>query len=325
MVGSPTRIDVHHHMAPGAYAQWLRENGVKPGGLEIPEWTSQKSLKFMNRMGIRTAILSVSAPGTWLGDRAQSLYWARWLNEAAARICHINPNRFGYFATLPLPDIDAAIAEAEHCLDHLQADGVVLLSNTDGVYLGDPFYAPLLEYLNERKAVVLVHPADLPAAPLPEVPAYVADALLDTTRTALSLINADALDTYPQIRFILANAGGFLPFIAYRVLLAHLGQESRSSQMLAFLQRKRELPERVKLLQRFYYDLAMSSTSAAMPSILAVADERKIVFGTDFPFAPSAAVRMLLDQYENYDLKLHEHQNIDYRNCYSLFPRLAAG
>lgn len=320
---APTRIDVHHHMVPGPYAQWLRDNGVKPGGVEIPEWTSLKSLKFMNRMNVQTAILSVSTPGVWLGDQAQATYWAAWLNDSAAHTVRMNPKRFGFFATLPLPDIDASIAEATRCFEDLNADGVTLLSNTDGCYLGDPHFRPLLEFLDARHAVVFIHPADLPAAPVPGVPAFAADLPMDVTRTALSLITSGALDTFENIRFILAYAGGLLPFIGYRVLLAQLQHESRTAQMLAYVHRRRQLPERVKILQRFYYDLALSSTSATLPGLLDVAGERQVLFGTDFPFAPTPAVRMMVDQYDQYELSLYERQNIDYRNAYQLFPRLA--
>lgn len=322
MLSSPNRIDVHHHIVPGPYAQWLRDNGVRPGGVETPEWTSQKSLKLMNRMNVQTAILSVSTPGVWLGKQSEATYWAMWLNDAAAHTVRMNRKRFGFFATLPLPGIDAAINEAARCLDELNADGICLMSNTDGRYLGDPHFRPLLDFLNTRKAVVLVHPAELPAAPVPSVPAFAADHPADITRTALSLITSEALEAFPDIRFILAYAGGFLPFIAYRVLLAQLHNESRTSQMLAYVQRRKQLPERVRLLQRFYYDVALSSTSSALPGLLDVADERKVLFGTDFPFAPTAVVRMLIDQYEQYDLSLYQRQNIDYRNGYGLFPRL---
>ena len=322
VLSSPNRVDVHHHIMPGPYAQWLRDNGVRPGGVEAPEWTSQKSLKLMNRMNVQTAILSVSTPGVWLGKQSEATYWATWLNDTAAHTVRMNRKRFGFFATLPLPDIDAAITEAARCLDDLNADGIGLLSNTDGHYLGDPQFRPLLEFLNQRKAVVFIHPADLPAAPVPGVPAFAADHPLDITRTALSLITSGALDAFPDIEFILAYAGGFLPFIAYRVMLAQLDNESRTSQMLAYVQRRRQLPERVKILRRFYYDVALSSTSSALPALLNVADERKVLFGTDFPFAPTPVVRMLVDQYEQYDLSLYQRQNIDYRNSFALFPRL---
>ena len=48
------------------------------------------------------------------------------------------PKRFGFFATLPLPDVEAALAEISYTLDTLHADGIVLLSNYTGIYLGDP-------------------------------------------------------------------------------------------------------------------------------------------------------------------------------------------
>ncbi|MEV5517742.1 amidohydrolase family protein [Streptomyces flaveolus] len=82
----------------------------------------------------------------------------------------IRPDRFGFFATLTLPDVEGAVAEAGHALDELGADGVVLLANSKGVYLGDSAFDPLMDALNRRSAVVFVHPSALPADPAPDCP-----------------------------------------------------------------------------------------------------------------------------------------------------------
>ena len=76
------------------------------------------------------------------------------------------PDRFGFFATLTLPDVDGAIAEATHALDVLHADGIILLANNAGIYLGDPQFDRLLAFLHERAAVVFIHPGELPADPV---------------------------------------------------------------------------------------------------------------------------------------------------------------
>jgi hypothetical protein len=104
------------------------------------------------------------------------------------------PTRFGFFATLTLPDVAGAIAEAEHALDVLGADGIVLLSNSAGSYVYDPAFAPLHSYLHERQAVVFLHPGELPAEPAPGIPAFTADFLLDTVRAATGLVLSGALE-----------------------------------------------------------------------------------------------------------------------------------
>src|SRR5208283_1163686 len=177
------RVDTHHHVVPPDYAAWLRRQGIAAGGLPIPDWSPETALALMDERGVGTAILSVSTPGVHLGDDAEARAMARDVNEYAAAMVGSYPARFGFFATLCLPDVSGSLIELEHALDALGADGVVLLANSRGVYLGDASFDPLFEELNRRKAVVFVHPSFVPGLdPLPGVPTFIADFLLDTTR-----------------------------------------------------------------------------------------------------------------------------------------------
>ena len=82
------------------------------------------------------------------------------MNEIGRRAVVDHPGRFGLFAALPLPDVDAAIAEIAHCCDHLDVDGFALLTNVGGTYLGDPSFEPVFRELN-RRARAGVHPPDV--------------------------------------------------------------------------------------------------------------------------------------------------------------------
>ena len=159
------RIDTHHHMIPPDYRKALEKAGIAhAGGAALPEWSIEKSLEAMDELGIGTAILSVSAPGTaFLPDPADAAALARDLNDFAAKAVAAQPDRFGFFATVPLPHVDAATAETLRALDDLKADGVVLLANHAGVYLGEEGQDALFAALDERAAVAFVHPAELPA------------------------------------------------------------------------------------------------------------------------------------------------------------------
>src|SRR5262245_52711638 len=135
------RIDVHHHTIPPAYADWLRSKGISDaGGRELPAWSVEETLRLMDEKDIVTAVMFVSAPGVDLDPtnpndpvaRAK----AREVNEAAARVVQDNPGRFGFFATLTLPDVAGALAEAAYAFDTLGASGVILIANTHGQYLG---------------------------------------------------------------------------------------------------------------------------------------------------------------------------------------------
>ena len=249
--------------------------------------------------------------------------WSRRVNDHAAGIVAQDQQAWGFFATLTLPDVDGAIAEATHALDVLNADGIVLLANNAGMYLGDPEFDRLLGFLHEREAVVFIHPGELPAEPVPGIPTFTADFLLDTTRTAVSLILSGAMEEYDGIRWILAHAGGFVPYISHRILLTMLREEPKWKLAGLAMDRKRAVASRMEIFARFYYDTALSSTPAAFPSLLAVADPTRVLFGSDFPFAPAAAVKYMRAEYEDIDLPAGLRAGIDRRNAEALFPRLA--
>ncbi|MET3963105.1 putative TIM-barrel fold metal-dependent hydrolase [Marmoricola sp. OAE513] len=323
-MSKPHRIDTHHHLIPPRYRDYLETRGIQPGGIPLPKWTPAGSLKVMNRLGIRAAVLSVSTPGAWLDEPKLVRGLARELNDYTASVVAENPSRFGFFATLTLPDVDGAIAEAEHAFNNLGADGIVLIANTDGTYLHDPAFRPLLEYLNNRNAVVFVHPGELPAPPVDPIPSFAADFLLDTTRAAAGLVLSGAIEEFSRIRWILAHAGGFLPYVSYRVMLAMLRQEGRLAQAKAMLQRRTEVPKRMELFSRFWFDTALSSSPAAFPALLAVADPSRVLYGSDYPFAPARAIGFLNDVYEEQPLDRQLRRQIDHLNAEALFPRLAA-
>lgn len=317
------RIDVHHHMVPPGYARFLAEQGLRPGGVAVPRWSAERSLRLMDRNGIATSILSLSTPGAWFGDDDQARRIAREVNEYAASAVRDHPRRFGFFATLSVPDLEGSLAEAEYALDTLGADGIVLLSNAAGRYPYEKHLDPLLAYLHERRAVVFLHPGELPAEPAPGIPSFTADFLLDTVRAATGLVLSGAVEKYDGIRWILAHAGGFLPYVAHRVLLTMIRDEPRLSQARALVARNRERERRLDVLRRFYFDVALSSSPHTLPSLLSFAHPTHVLFGSDYPFAPAPAVRFMRQEYEDVALQTGQRDAIDRTNALALFPRLA--
>ncbi|WP_410609758.1 amidohydrolase family protein [Amycolatopsis sp. lyj-109] len=318
------RIDTHQHIIPPWYADLLHEKGIRPGGVDVPPWSEAAALEFMDSHDIQTAVLSLPAPGLFFGDIAETRRRARDINEQCAEAVTRHPDRFGFFATLTLPDVDGALAEAEYAVDTLHADGIVLLANNDGRYLGDPGFEPLLAFLHDRGTPVFVHPGELPAPVVPGIPTFTADFLLDTTRTAVSLILSGAMEKYPGIKFILAHAGGFVPYIAYRILLTMLNGKDQAEQAQVLLDPQHHVPGYLAVLKQFYYDLALSGTPAALPSLLEVAAPDHITYGSDFPFAAPPVVGFMDAQYTQYPMDSSLRAAIDRGNAEALFPRLKA-
>lgn len=303
------RIDTHQHIVPPTYAAWLERRGVSAGGLPIPQWSAAGALDLMDAAGIGAGILSVSTPGVHLGDDAEARRVAREVNEFAAGVVADHPGRFGFFATLTLPDVDGALAEARHAFDTLKADGVVLLANVRGSYLGDAAFDPLMAELNRRKAVVFVHPSELPAPPVPGIPPFAADFLLDTTRAAINMARAGWLDRFTDLKIILSHGGGFVPYAAER--MARVCSPDGSTEA------------GITRLRRYWFDTALTSSPYALPSLLAFADPQRITFGSDWPYAPKARSLHFASLLDGFALTPAQRHAIDRGNAERLFPRLA--
>ncbi|MQA16455.1 MAG: amidohydrolase family protein [Pseudonocardiaceae bacterium] len=269
------RIDTHHHIIPPEYRRWLQRRGYD-AGRPLPDWSVPGSLAVMDELGIDRAVTSVSRPGVTLGDGSDAPQVARQVNEFCAELAKDRPDRFGFFASLPLPDVAASLVELEYALDALGASGAVVLTNVDGHYLDPVRYEPLFAELHRRGSVLFIHPTHPPGPLVDGVPPMIADFLLDTVRAACKLAQAHVMSTYHQARFLLSHGGGFLPYAVDRLasLLAYVGPDDETRHTVE------------AELSRCYYDIALTGTRA-LPSLLSVAGPDRIVFGSDFPFAPS--------------------------------------
>lgn len=309
------RIDTHHHMIPPDYRKALRQAGIdEAGGRALPDWSPEGSLRTMDELGVATAILSVSTPGTtFLSDPADAIALARDLNDYGAYLVASQPERFGFFATIPMPHVDESVAEVVRSLDDLNADGVVLLANNDGTYLGEDGQDDLWAALDARSAVVFIHPADLPGPTVPGVAPFAADFLLDTTRAAYLLVRNGIRRKYPNIRFILSHAGGFVPYASHRMAVAIMAETGASPA------------DTLDDFSSLYFDTALSSSAAALPTLLAFAKPGHVTFGSDWPFAPVAAGQYFAAGLEAYPgLDDTTRDAIDRTNARALFPRFGA-
>jgi predicted TIM-barrel fold metal-dependent hydrolase len=278
------RIDVHHHILPPNYVRMVGDARIGPlivAG-KTPVWTPQHSIEAMDRNGIEKAVTSISAPGLWFGDVEATKALTRECNEFAAQIRSDHPNRFGLFASLPLPDIDGSLREIAYALDTLKADGVGLLTNYDGKYPGDPVFAPVFDELNRRGAIVYFHPTEAPcchADPL-QIPAATLDFPFDTTKAVTSLLFGGTFARCRDIRFIFSHAGGTIPFLAQRIARLEARPEFRDS-----------VPDGVMFeLKRLFFDTALSANSFAFSALLQLVTADQVLFGSDYPFAPEATM-----------------------------------
>jgi predicted TIM-barrel fold metal-dependent hydrolase len=307
------RIDVHHHYFPPEYVRTARPAHALPPPMS--GWVPQKSLDDMDGGGVRTAMLSITTPGLWFDDPALAKRLARVCNDYAAGLHRTYPDRFGMFTALPLPDVQASIAEMSYGFDTLKADGVGLFTSyPGGIWLGSPKLDPLFAELERRKAVVFVHPtsnaccADLTE---PNVDDSMIEYETDTARSIANYLFSGAAERYPNVKVIFSHGGGTMPALIGRFLVKETDPQFGA----------RVPGGVVKRLQTFYYDTAQIANPEALSALTKLVPASQIVFGTDYPYGSAAGVAAALPKavaFSAGDLAL-----IANRNAQSLFPRLA--
>jgi predicted TIM-barrel fold metal-dependent hydrolase len=301
-------IDVHHHFAPPA---WVTEVRGRPL-LQVANttWTPEKSIDDMDRGGVAGAVVSITNPGLWFGDAAATRRLARACNEYGAKLVQDHPTRFGLFAAMPLPDVDATLQEIAYAYDTLKVDGVGFMTSYGDMWLGNAAFRPVMEELNRRSAIVHVHPTaanccrNLNYGVAPGSIEYGTD----TTRAITGVAFSGDAARFPNIRFIWSHAGGTVPFLAGRIDGASNGAKDRLPRGFIYE------------LKRFYYDLAGAANKGAIASLLQLVSPLQVLFGTDFPPGANSldVVKTLAEigMFSEADLRLVERGN-----AVKLFPR----
>ena len=269
------RIDTHHHCFSPAYVRELDKVGQ--AAPIVKNWSLAKTLDDMGKAGVATAILSVTTPQASFADAATAQRIARECNEYAARLAADHRGRFGSFAMLPMHSPDLALRELEYALDTLKADGIGLLTSYGDKWLGHPQFAPVMDELNRRKAILYTHPtvANCCGNLLPDIPPTVVEFGTDTTRTITDIVFSGTAARCPDVRFIFSHAGGTLPFLTERLL-----RLPAADPKLAARVPRGVLAE----LQRFHYDTAWSAHPMALASLTRLVDVSQVLFGSDYPY-----------------------------------------
>jgi 6-methylsalicylate decarboxylase len=311
-------IDTNHHLLPVFFFEATNEKEHPVGGLKPQTWTPESSLAFMDEAGIDVAILSVSTPGIQLSDRRAGRELARKCNEFAATLIAKHPSRFGAFAGVPMSNLDDAIEEVRYALDLLKLDGVVLFTNSNGIYLGDSSMKPLFDELQHRKTVVYVHPnaSPDPVAHRLGLTDNLIDFPCDTTRAIAQLHYGGVFAATPNVKYIFSHAGGTAPYLAGRFAIVDkmniMGDNSvrgKASEMF----------------RRLYWDTALAWSEPVLHTLREIAGADKIVFGTDFPYLrKDIAIRCKARIAGSKELSGKEKKKVLSGNALELFPRLKA-
>ena len=284
-------VDVHTHIIIPEYVEVLKAHGAElEETFPLPAWNAERHIAFMDSAGIRTAVLTMPAPQPYYGDTEESAECIRRVNEASAKVKRQYPDRFKFCASLPLPDVDAAIREAVYALDTLGADGVKLATNSRGQYLGDEELDPLMEVLNERNAVIIIHPhrpTPYPEKIIATTPLAMYEYPAETTRAVVNMLARNVLVRYPNLKVVVPHCGSFLPLALPRM-------KSIFPAMVA--QGYMQPIDWEGNLSRLYFDLAGSPTIEVLRSLLTITTPDHILYGSDYPYLPDAVLKSNLQR-----------------------------
>lgn len=288
-------IDVHHHVFPPEFT--------------VHPWDMEQDIEDMERLGISGAVMS--APLPVFSDSV------RKVNEFMAEKCARNPSRYGFFAAIPYDNADVALREIEYAEEVLHADGFALSSHIRNIYIGDDCLDPVFDELNKRKAKVFLHPspkrADGFTLRMPTGNDSVYEFVFDTTRAFMDYIYRNKMLRNPDVQWILAHAGGTIPYLTYR--LSHAGEWG------AIKQASTEIKEQ---LSRVYYELALSFDDNVFSLLKNLAGVLHILFGTDYPATTGSHIAQTIEEFKGCKaFDLQEKQMVLAKNVQMLFPRFS--
>jgi aminocarboxymuconate-semialdehyde decarboxylase len=309
-------VDIHHHVLPDFYWEASNEGGNAAGGINPPPWSLDGAIAYLDEARIDVAIPSISTPGVHLGDDAAARILARRVNEYLADIKRDRPDRFGAFGALPLPDIDGSLDQIAYALDVLELDGVSVMTNAGGSYLGDSRFDPIFAELQRRAAVVFVHPnaSPDPIAHTLGLPDTLLDYPVDTSRAIAKLHYSNTFARTPDVKYVFVHAGGTIPYLATRfAIVDQMDVIPGAGVRGAF----------ADVLPRLYWDTASASSDPVLHMLRSVTGLGAVVFGTDYPYPRDAISIGGLRHIENTaELDDRERRAVLGESAIRLIPRL---
>jgi hypothetical protein len=242
-------------------------------------------------------VLSVAGPGADLVPGQPGIDLARAYNDALAEACARHPTRYRGFAHLPMLAPEAAADELERTAKDLGFHGALVNGATDGRFLDDPAFEPILARAEKLDLPIYLHPG-IPTEPVrnayyDKLPGnfsftlalsawgWHADTAIHTLRLALS----GALDRHPGLKIIIGHMGEALPFMLDRI------DETTAATAKAHLRRS----VRQAILDQVWITTSGFFTMVPFMAALMSFGVDRIMFSVDYPFASNARARAFLD------------------------------
>jgi predicted TIM-barrel fold metal-dependent hydrolase len=290
-------VDVHSHHYPDSYLEAVRREGsgfdhyVRDDGrlvvlqdgavaLAVPQPlpSMAERVATMDAAGVDVQALSVSAPSVFRLARDVRVPLTRDLNDELCDLAASERGRLKVFASLPLPDVNAALAEVDRVASRPDVVGFAVCTTVDRMTLDDQAFAPLWGELSRRGAVVFVHPTTgcCTDGVREYALALALDFLAETTNAIGRMCYSGAFERYEGIRWIFTHLGGTVPFVFHRL-------DNYASQ---FPENRTHIAKKPsEIVRQLYVDTVTTHVPALRCAVETLPTDR-LLFGTDYPHVP---------------------------------------
>jgi predicted TIM-barrel fold metal-dependent hydrolase len=312
-------IDVHHHLSPPGFGGGGGRGGGaggrgggagRGGGGGLGAWTPQQSIEQMDKFGIGVAILSLTQSGDIIYDNTEKGRTAvRTVNDFGAKCMQDYPKRFGFFASIPFPDVEGSLKEIAYAYDTLKCDGISIYTNDQqGHWPGDPRLEPIWEELGRRRAILYMHPW-VPACcnNLNYASSFMNEIDFETTRAVTSFITNGVFFRHPDLKLITAHSGGTLPVLAGRMKDRYPADKNQYIP-------KGLLAE----IKKLYYDCAHATYKMPWAALTSLVPPTQYLFGTDYSPEP---IETTVNEIPGLKLSRDVLEMMERKNAERLFPR----
>jgi len=290
-------VDIHCHLGIGAADTIVRRAypGPPPG---INDFTSPKTsevnraqfaaigpilngveqrLQDMDRLGIDVQALSPS-PGQYFyfTDPETGREAARTVNDGIAAAVAAHPERLVGMGTVPLQNVEFAVAEMRRCVRELDLRGIEIGSNVNGRDFHDPEFRSFFAAAEELGILLFLHPLGFTHAN--RMSEYYFNNLignpLESTLAVGHLIFGGVLDRYPGLRICVAHGGGYMP--AYWGRMDH-GWHARADCS----EHCKHKPS--SYLRKLWFD-SLVFDKQELANLVSTYGADRLCMGTDYPF-----------------------------------------
>ncbi len=225
---------------------------------------------------------------------ANAVEMARLGNDGLAELAQKYPERFpGFYASLPMNDPDAAVAEVHRAFRDLGANGVQIHSNVNGAPLDEPRFFPIFEAIAQHNRPVMLHPARGQ-----EVVDYITEEKskyeiwwtfgwpYETSAAMARMVFSGMLDRLPELKVVAHHLGAMIPYFEGRVGPGwdQLGKRTSDEDYTILLKTLKKRP--LDYFKDFYADTATFGSRSAMVCGLDFYGADKVLFASDCPFDP---------------------------------------